>query len=293
VVVNTIRKRLTLPFHQLQIMSRLLFLLFFLLSLLFSACYEDNIACLDPDATNFDILADQSCPGCCQYPTFSLDVDRIWGDTVLFADSVYQDGAGNDFRLIRFRVYLSELGLAAGVTELPIPENEVEVGILSGADTVLTIINANVGLVSSISSSTTSTVGQLRIGIDSLTQLLGTFGLGDDFTAVYPPAAPAASPLSTQVGLLNYNDGQGYLTASAEYVLTATDDTVRVDARGLQPFVLDFGPVAPLRGVNLTLELEADYQQIFGTTDLAGTETEVAASILSGVQRWFTVVGVR
>jgi hypothetical protein len=276
-------------------MYRLTLCLFaFLTFCLSTACYEDNIACLDPDATNYDILSDEACPDCCTYPTFSLDVDRIWGDTILFADSIYQDGAGNDFRLIRFRVYLSELGLAAGGTELPIPENEVEVGILSGTDTVLTTINANVVLVSSASSSTTSTVGRLRVGIDSLTQLLGIFGLGDDFTAVYPPSAPAASPLSTQVGLLNFNDGQGYLTASAEYVLTATDDTVRVDARGLQAFVLDFpGPLAPLRGVDLTLELEADYEQVFGATDLTGTETQVAAGLLNGVQRWFTVVGVR
>jgi hypothetical protein len=275
-------------------MSRSPFFLLALLSLLLaSACYEDNIACLDPDATNYDILADEACPDCCTYPTFSLDVERIWGDTTLFVDSTYQDGAGNDFRLLSFRVYLSELGLAAGNTILPTPENEVEVGVISGTDTTLTNINANVALISATSSSTTSTIGQLRTGTDPLTQLLGTFGLGDDFSAVYPPSAPSSSPLSTQVGLLNYNDGQGYLTASAEFVLTASDDTVRVDARGLDPFTLDFGPVEPLRGVDLTLELEADYQQVFGAANLTGTETEVAADLLSGIQRWFTVVGVR
>jgi hypothetical protein len=270
-----------------------LFLLALLSLLLTSACYEDNIACLDPDATNFDILADEACPDCCTYPTFSLDVDRIWGDTTLFTDSTYQDGAGNDFRLISFRVYLSGLGLLAAGQELPIPENEVEVGILSGTDTVLTAINANIALISATSSSTTTTVGRLRVGTEPLTQLLGTFGLVEEYMAVYPPSAPASSPLSTQVGLLNFNDGQGYLTASAEYVLTATDDTIRVDARGLDPFTLDFGPEAPLRGVNLTLELEADYQQVLGTINLAGTETEVANGLFNGLQTWLTVVGVR
>lgn len=271
-----------------------LFLLSLLILLLTSACYEDNIACLDPDATNYDILADEACPDCCVYPSFSLDVDRIWGDTILFTDSTYQDGAGNDFRLIRFRVYLSELGLVAGGAELPTPENEIEVGVLSDADTVLTIINANIALVSATSTSTTSGIGRLRVGTGSLTQLRGTFGLGETYTAVYPASAPAASPLSTQVGLLNFNDGQGYLTASAEYVLLATNDTVRVDARGLQPFVVDFpGPLAPLRGVNLTLELEADYQRVFGTTDLTGTEAEVVDGLLNGLQDWFSLVGVR
>jgi hypothetical protein len=275
-------------------MFRLPFLLSaFLILLLSSACYEDNIACLDADATNFDILADEACPDCCVYPTFSLDVDRIWGDTTLLIDNTYQDGAGNDFRLIRFRVYLSELGLVAGGTELPTPENEVEVGVISGADTVLTNVNANLALVSA-TSATTSTVGRLRVGTEPLTQLLGTFGLGDAFTAVYPPSAPAASPLSTQVGLLNFNDGAGYLTASAEYVLTASDDTVRIDTRGLQSLSLDFpGPLEPLRGVNLTLELEADYQRIFGTIDLTEPEATVAEGISARVRDWLQVVGVR
>jgi hypothetical protein len=266
----------------------------FLTVLLFSACYEDNIACLDADATNFDILADEACPDCCVYPTFSLDVEPIWGDTTLITDNTYQDGAGNDFRLIRFRVYMSELGLVADGTELPIPENEVEVGIISGTDTVLTSVNANLVLVSTISSATTSTVGRLRVGTEPLTQLLGTFGLGDAFTAVYPPSAPAASPLSTQLGLLNFNDGAGYLTASAEYVLTATDDTVRVDARGLQSLTLDFpGSLEPLRGVNLTLELEADYQRIFGTIDLTETAATVADGINDRLLDWLQVIGVR
>ncbi|WP_020571520.1 MbnP family protein [Neolewinella persica] len=276
-------------------MNRLpLLLSAFLILLISSACYEDNIACLDADATNFDILADEACPDCCVYPSFSLDVDRIWGDTTLFTDSTYQDGAGNDFRLIRFRVYLSGLGLLATGRELPIPENQVEVGIITSTDTVLTVINTNIALLSATSSSTSSTIGRLRVGTDSLTQLRGTFGLVEEYMAVYPASAPAASPLSTQVGLLNFNDGEGYLSASAEYVLTATNDTARIDIRGLQPFTLDFtDPEAPQRGVNLTVELEADYQRIFGTIDLSAGETTVADGISAGLLDWLRVVGVR
>lgn len=275
-------------------MYRLPFLLSTFLTLfLASACYEDNIACLDPDAANYDILADEACPGCCEFPTFSLDVSRRWGDTVLVADRVYQDGAGNDFRLIRFRAYLSELLLATGSGTLPIPENEVEVDILTGTDTVLTAINANLVLLSS-TGTTTATVGRLRTGTEDLTRLAGTYGLGEAFTAVYPATAPASSPLSTQAGLLNFNDGQGYLTASAEYVLTASNDTVRVDLRGLTPVNLPFpGPLAPLRGINLTLELNADYQQLFGTIDLSAGAGEVADGLRNGLPDWLTVVGAR
>lgn len=260
---------------------------------LFTACYEDNISCLDPDATNYDILADEACPDCCTYPAFSLDVDRKWGTADLSLDSTYQDGAGNPFKLLRFRTYLSELVLATNSGTLPTPENAVEVDVLAGTDTVLTTINANLVLLKS-AGTTASPVGRLRVGTEPLTQLSGTVGLGETFAAVYPVTAPASSPLATQAGLLNFNDGQGYLSASAEYLLLATNDTVRVDVRGLLPFTLNFpGPLEPLRGINLTLELEADYQQVFGTTDLSASETTVASALLNRLGSWLRVVGAR
>lgn len=279
-----------LSFHSSSFLPLLLSLL---LPLLLISCYEDNIACLDLDATNYDILADEACPDCCTYPTFSIDVDHFWADSTLALTDTLPDGAGNDFRLIRFRVYLTDVVLEAGTEVLPVPANVITVGVLNGTDTVETELNANLALVqSSVTSS--YTIGVLRTGEEALTRVQARLGMSSDFPAVYPPAAPATSPLSTQEGLLNFNDGAGYLTASAEYILTATDDTVRVDVRGDRLIDLDFAvPVAPLRGVNLTVEMEADYEQVFGTTNLAAGETAVAAGILDGLEEWLTVVGVR
>lgn len=274
-------------------MSRLFHLFLLLPLVLITACYEDNIACLDPDATNYDILADEACPDCCTYPSFSIDVDRVWADSAYSLSDTLPDGAGNDFRLLRFRVYLTEVGLEAGSEALPVPENVITVGVLSGTDTVETELNANLALVQS-SGTTTALIGRLRVGEEALTRVRARLGMSSDFPAVYPPAAPAASPLSTQAGLLNFNDGAGYLTASAEYILTATDDTVRVDVRGDRLLDLDFAvPVAPLRGFNLTVEMEANYKEVFGTTDLAASEAAVAADILTGLEEWLLVVGVR
>ncbi len=273
-------------------MSRLTCLLL-LLPFVISSCYEDNIACLDPDATNYDILADEACPDCCTYPSFSLELSRVWGTEPLALDSTYTDGSGNAFRLIRFRVYLGELELVAGNTILPTPENLVEVGIVAGADTVLTDINANLVLLRT-SGSATSTIGRLRVGTEALTQVQGTVGLSEEFTAVYPPSAPAASPLATQAGLLNYNDGQGYLTASAEYLLLATNDTVRVDVRGTLPLTLDFpAPLDPIRGTNLTLILTGDYARLFGAVDLTADAASVGTALRNGVGDWLTVTGAR
>lgn len=275
-------------------MNRLpLFLSTFLTLFLASACYEDVIDCTDPDATNFNILADEACPECCTYPSFSIDVDRVWADSAFSLNDTLPDGAGNDFRLLSFRVYLTEVELEASTEVLPIPENVITVGVISGTDTVETELNANLALLQS-TGTTTALIGRLRLGEAALTRLRARLGMSGDFPAVYSPSAPAASPLSTQAGLLNFNDGAGYLTASAEYILTATNDTVRVDVRGDRLLDLNFAvPVAPLRGVNLTVEMEADYKEVFGNTNLAADETTVAAGILAGLENWLSVTGVR
>lgn len=275
-----------------RFMSCLRILPFLLLPLLITACYEDNIACLDPSATNYDILADEACPDCCSYPSFSIDVAPVWADSAFSLNDTLPDGAGNDFRLIRFRVYLTDLVLVAGAEVLPTPENLITVGVIAGTDTVETELNANLALIQS--GTTGSTIGTLRVGEEALTQVQGRLGMSSDFPAVYPPSAPASSPLSTQVNLLNFNDDTGYLTASAEYILTATNDTVRVDVRGDRLLDLDFGaPVAPVRGANLTVEIEANYQEVFGNTNLAAGDAAVAADILAGLEDWLLVVGVR
>jgi len=270
------------------------FLLSFLLPFLLCSCYEDNISCLDPDATNYDILADEACPDCCELPTFSLDVDRFWADSAFRTTDVYPDGANNQVRVLNFRVYLTELELVPETGMLPTPTNEIEVGVLSGSDTVLTDFNANLVLLQTTPSSTISTVGRLRVGTEALTQVQGRVGTAEDFPAIIPSTVPAASPLSTQAGLLNFNDGQGYLTASAQYVLVATNDTVRVDLYDTAPITLDFrGRLEPLRGFDLTLEVAADYREVFGTIDLSADESTVAGGIFAGLGRWLTVTGAR
>ena len=275
-------------------MPRRPLLLFVLLPLLASACYEDNVACLDPDATNYDILADEACPDCCEFPVFSLDVARRWADSSFRTTDVYPDGAGNQIRVLDFRVYLTELGLSTATETLPEPLNEIEVGVLSGGDTVLTDFNANLALLETNTTATSRDIGRLRVGTEALTQVQGRLGTAPDYPAIVPATAPAASPLSTQAGLLNFNDGAGYLTASARYLLVATNDTVRVDLYDSTPFALRFpGPLAPLRGVDLTLEIDADYREVFGTIDLSADRETVADGIFAGLQRWLTVTGVR
>ncbi len=45
---------------------------FFILLLLLAGCYEPKEGCLDFEATNYDVEADDPCPDCCTYPTLSV-----------------------------------------------------------------------------------------------------------------------------------------------------------------------------------------------------------------------------
>lgn len=44
--------------------------------LLFSACYESKEGCLDIEASNYDVSADDQCKECCQYPKFSVQLQH-------------------------------------------------------------------------------------------------------------------------------------------------------------------------------------------------------------------------
>lgn len=268
-------------------------LLFLCLLLVLPSCYEDRIGCLDPDAANFDERADEACPDdCCAYPTLSLDVSRVWGDTSLASLDVLIDGAGNAFTLTQFRFYFSEVAVVTEGGVIP-ATNEIETNVLVGGDTVLTAFNANLALIESTGSATES-VGQIQLGTAALTQVQGVFGTPDDFPAVYPPDAPPGSPLVTQRGLLNFNDGNGYLLGSLEVLLLADSTSRRIDLPGNLPVDLPFGAsVAPIRGANLTVEINADYQTLLGGVNLLADDATLMAALRSRLIFFLNVTGIR
>ena len=267
--------------------------LIFCYVLSFSACYEDRIGCLNPDATNFDERADQACPdNCCSFPNLALDVDRFWGEEALANVDTLVDGAGNEFTLTRFRFYLTEIEVVTETGSIT-AVNELETSVLENSDTVLTTINANLGLIES-TGGTTESIGTIQVGIEALTQVQGLFGMRDDFPEVYPPEAPASSPLATQEGLLNFNDGNGYLLGSLEVLMLADSTSRRIDVTGNLPVQLPFGaPVAPVRGANLTVEIAADYQSLLGSVNLLADEITLVADLRNRLNFFLTVTGIR
>ncbi|CAH0999354.1 hypothetical protein LEM8419_00652 [Neolewinella maritima] len=253
-------------------------LLYGLAILLCTGCYEDRVGCLDPDADNYDLQADEGCTDCCVYPDFSIRISPEWNDTALVVGQTYTDGAGHPFQLIRFRYYLGELRLESTATELAEPARPVELQEGIAGDTTDVILNGNYLLATT--TVTTSTVGTLRIGTAALRSFSGTYGLPDRYRNVIPFTAPSGDALRTQPGRLNYRDGRGYVQSRLEYTLTPGGDTLSVSSYGSVPFSLDFGDdLLPERGLDLRLDVTAQLDLLLGSIDLTADSATIAQAL--------------
>ncbi len=86
----------------------------FLLALTLLCCYEPQEGCLDADATNFALEADEDCctsadECCCEYPQLSLSLKHKMADANLSFDEVYLDKAGNPFRINSIHFFTSNI----------------------------------------------------------------------------------------------------------------------------------------------------------------------------------------
>lgn len=244
------------------------------LTLLLLGCYEDSTGCLNPDAANYDLLADLACPDCCTFPELSVRVTPVWNDTALVAGQTYVDEAGNEFQFVNLRYYLGDIRLEEAGSDLPDPLRPVDLRQRLSGDSAVTL-NGNYLLASL--NGTTTTVGTIVDSGDGLTGLSLTYGLADRYRDVIPSSAPAGDALRTQAGLLNFNDGRGYVRAKFEYTRGPGTDTLTRVSYGSQPYTLGFGqPIAARNGFDVRVDLRARLDVLIGGMDLARDSATVA-----------------
>ncbi|WP_116107417.1 MbnP family protein [Lewinella sp. IMCC34191] len=246
--------------------------------LTFSSCYEEVVGCLDPDANNYALGADEACPDCCTYPALSVRISTVWGDAPIEVGGTYADVKKDSFQLVDFRYYLGDLRLQSSAIELPEPFRPVELEEYVGGNVREVTLNGNYLLASATRRSTT--VGGVRIGEVPLTGISGTYGLAERYRNVVPATAPSSDALRTQPRRLNYRDGRGYVQSRLEFTRTRGGDTISVSAYGSVPFELPFGDaVRPARGADILLDLEADLQQLLGDLDLSADTATIAEGL--------------
>lgn len=89
-----------------------------LFMVLFQGCYQAVQGCLDAQATNYSVDADEPCPDdCCTYPSIKLKIQHCYEvapDSFIslnYGDSIYYDALGEPFRISGIQYYMSAFKL--------------------------------------------------------------------------------------------------------------------------------------------------------------------------------------
>ncbi len=269
---------------------------------LLAGCYEPKEGCLDISAANFAPDADVACPdGCCVYPSLRLRFlhQSVYADTAVnfqLRDSIYKDLAGNGYRVLDTRFFLSDVRLVkADGSETPL-SNRIEVQVFtSGGSLQKDSITNDILLVSPALIGINS-VGAFRKG-GRFAALRFRIGLNDVAAKVDPESLPSGHPMRPAASGMDWNMNEGFVFQQARFLPeTAPNDTLRVAARlpaQRQELELPFDVSVP-EGYHLELDIRIDY--LSWLRDISPS-TQTPETLL---QKWtdrsaasFEVVGVR
>ncbi|MEO1435603.1 MAG: MbnP family protein [Bacteroidota bacterium] len=237
-----------------------LILLWILLISLFTSC-ENEEACLDANATNFEAGADKDC--CCEYPILSVRMAYVAGDVSFSVDSTYTDGAGNPFQVTEIPMYLSQFALTKidGSTlsvEDTVVANDINGNALTLPDDVV-ILNSNTFLYE---------LGTFR-DFGSINQLSFAVGLSETANQADPSSFEAEHPLSITEDSLYLSASEGYLFSrltinynnGSNLSLPISGNNNRVDLH------LDLSTSID-RGFDFEVQLDFDIPSLFSDVDL-------------------------
>ncbi len=94
-------KRTSLPDYCLYVLAG------FCMLLSINGCNTRIQGCLDANADNFNLNAEQSCDDCCTYPSISLSLTQLWGDRNFTITDTLYDMNGHSYRIRGLDYFLS------------------------------------------------------------------------------------------------------------------------------------------------------------------------------------------
>ena len=267
--------------------------IFSLLSLLtllcFFSCKDLEEGCLDIEATNYDVTADEACPDCCTYPRLRLDVLYKVDSLNMIYDNPYVMENDSVIKITKTKFYISDLRLCNGNEILEVGDR-IDLDLINSSQSVnlkddFTLITRDV-------SSFTYEIGEIR-GTGTFDTLKFFVGLDETANAVDPDLAPEDHALAIQPdSMWSINDAYFFNK------LSVVPDTSRMDS--IRTFNV-FGPeklieiALPLEkrvdlGFDVTIRLTVDYKLWFRGIDfVADSESDIIEEIVSNTIDAFIV----
>jgi len=109
---------------------------FIVLSMLVTSCYTRTDGCLDPEATNYSIIADDDCDDCCTYPTIKLSVFHQYKDTTLFLEDTLVNNLGQEYAIIKYVYFLSDFRMQTEDGEIHEVSDSIQINVENGTQYV-------------------------------------------------------------------------------------------------------------------------------------------------------------
>lgn len=263
------------------------------------SCYEPKEGCLNIDAVNYDVTADDLCGDCCSFPELSLSVRheiRLPGDTVAFQYGVpypsVQEEKGS-FVVDRARYFLSNFRLV------------LESGEIVGISDSLTIVFAD-GQSFRVENNfakldrdnfQTKNIGTILME-GTVNEVQFTFGLEEFLQQKEPTSGiPTSHPLDISSDTLIYEDGLGYipnLLIIRRDTFPTTDSLTFQFFEPMQVSIPLDAPVFIERGFDVKLTMRVDYLDWFKGIDfnLDGYKT-IEEKIETNLSNVFQVTELR
>ncbi len=252
-------------------MSKYTICLLFSFSLFaWTGCYEPTEGCLNIDAVNYNVAADDPCADCCTFPTLTLSMQHIAqsvSDSASFRYGVfYQDPANafpdDSFLVDRVRFFISNVHLITDQGERIGLTDTLNLSFADG--TSLAVPDNFAKLDRDIFQA--RTLGTIRTQA-VIEEVQFTIGL-EEFLRdkEISSGLPAGHPLSTSSDSLIYEDGVGY---TSNLLIVRRDTMPTTDSlvfRYFEPYTFQLPLASPLtvkRGFKMRLTLRANYLAYF------------------------------
>jgi|AntRauTorckE5430_2_1112549.scaffolds.fasta_scaffold04104_1 hypothetical protein len=264
-------------------MKKILFLLPILF--LFSNCREKIQGCLDPEASNFDPSADETC--CCEYPQLSIrfSYNNYDTDTTAFAlNQVYNDNGNNAYYINNINLYLSDFEL--------IKSNN---SVLRISDS-LTVILQNGTLTNIIDDVIILKPNTFKYDIGTITtsgdfaKIRFKVGLNDLINQTNPEEISTTHALSKDKNLYATN---GYIFNKIDIIADTSTTDLITNFEITTPFVeieltYDFSIYA---GFDTEIKINADLKKLLETIDFQGDNVStIQSKIVTNTNDIFTIV---
>ena len=246
---------------------------------LVSSCYEPEAGCLDANATNYDLDADDPCGDCCTYPKMLINFEhKIFRNDQLeninFGDSVYTDGAGHSFSFNDIQFYISDVGIVDKQNNI-IGVQET-VSFVPAGETEAVTVSDNIQLVNP-KSFRASTMGTFNAS-DEYEHILISIGVSPSLNQADTSSFDLDHPLAPQTPNMYSGVDESYIFTYIDLIIDPLGEAIPKTIRvvGNQQFLpFSFQNAFFLdKGLNLEIVFRINYLGWFSEIDLKNDSSE-------------------